>query len=288
MFLTVDGGGAGLRFAITNTGPAASSASTGGGLLPLNTWSHVAITLSGTTGTLYLNGTAVATNPNMTLQPVRPRRNTTQNWIGRSQFPDPFLNSTVDDFQIYDHALSGRRHRRARQRPARRRQRRVLQVRRDRRPHRTRLLRQQPQRDDRQPGTAATAQHAAVATPTRRSGHHDPRRLDQRAGHEHGRLHGRPEDGHRLRRQARGGHGHRGRQAGHPGAGSRRRHPRARPTSRSPPPATSRSATRSGWTSAREDRDRHGHGGRHLGCERHGPRPGRPAEVRPLVQPALQ
>src|SRR5262245_59475539 len=31
---------------------------------------------------------------------------TNQNWIGRSQYPDPFLNATVDDFQIYDHTLS--------------------------------------------------------------------------------------------------------------------------------------------------------------------------------------
>ena len=32
----------------------------------------------------------------------------------------------------------------------------------------------------------------------RRAGDHDPRRLDQRAGHERGRLRGRPEDRHRL------------------------------------------------------------------------------------------
>jgi hypothetical protein len=105
MFLTVNGGGAGLRFAIT-TGSGEQQL-TGGGQLPLNTWSHVAVTLSGSTGTLYLNGTPVATNENMTLHPSN-LGNTNQNWIGRSQFAaDPFLNSTVDDFNIYDHALSG-------------------------------------------------------------------------------------------------------------------------------------------------------------------------------------
>jgi hypothetical protein len=103
MFLTVDGGGAGLRFAIT-TGSGEQQL-TGGGLLPLNTWSHVAVTLSGTTGTLYLNGNPVATNPNMTLHPSS-LGNTNQNWIGRSQFgADPFLNATVDDFNIYNQAL---------------------------------------------------------------------------------------------------------------------------------------------------------------------------------------
>ena len=64
-------------------------------------------------------------------------------------------------------------------------------------------------------GTPATAMttlfhsriHGAVA--------HDPRRLDQPACHERGRLRGRPEDRHRHRRQLRAGHGHRGRQGGH-------------------------------------------------------------------------
>ncbi len=105
MFMTVNGGGAGLRFAITTGGGGGEQQLTGGGQLPLNTWSHVAVTLSGTTGTLYLNGTPVATNPNMTLHPSS-LGNTGQNWIGRSQYPDPFLNATVDDFNIYDHALT--------------------------------------------------------------------------------------------------------------------------------------------------------------------------------------
>jgi len=105
MFMTVNGGGAGLRFAITTGGGGAEQQLTGGGQLPLNTASHVAVTLSGTTGTLYLNGNPVATSPNMTLHPSS-LGSTTQNWIGRSQYPDPFLNATVDDFNIYGRALS--------------------------------------------------------------------------------------------------------------------------------------------------------------------------------------
>jgi hypothetical protein len=104
MFLTVNGGGNGLRFGITTNGNGAEQDLTGGGQLPLNTWSHVAVTLSGTTGTLYLNGAPVATSTTMTLKPSS-LGNTTQNWIGRSQYPDPFLNATVDDFAIYDRAL---------------------------------------------------------------------------------------------------------------------------------------------------------------------------------------
>ncbi|HEY5179280.1 MAG TPA: arabinofuranosidase catalytic domain-containing protein [Dermatophilaceae bacterium] len=105
MFMTVDGAGSGLRFGITTGGNGAEQQLTGGGQLPLNTWSHVAVTLSGATGQLYLNGNLVATNPNMTLHPSS-LGNTTQNWIGRSQYADPYLNATVDDFQVYDHALS--------------------------------------------------------------------------------------------------------------------------------------------------------------------------------------
>ena len=105
MFLTVNGGGSGLRFAITGGGNGVEQQLTGGGQLPLNTWSHVAVTLSGTTGTLYLDGVAVATNPTMTLTPSA-LGNTNQNWIGRSQYPDPYLNATVDDFNIYNRALS--------------------------------------------------------------------------------------------------------------------------------------------------------------------------------------
>jgi hypothetical protein len=106
MFLTLSAGGGPLRFAITASGNGAEQQLNGPGTLPLNTWSHVAVTLSGSTGTLYVNGQPVATNSNMTLTPAALGA-TTQNWIGRSQFgADPFLAATVDDFQIYDHALS--------------------------------------------------------------------------------------------------------------------------------------------------------------------------------------
>jgi hypothetical protein len=104
MFLTVDGGGTGVRFAITTTGPGGEQQINSGIHLPLNTWSHLAVTVSGNTGTLYINGNPVGTNSNMTLHPSD-LGNTTNNWIGQSQFGDPDLNATVDDFQIYSRAL---------------------------------------------------------------------------------------------------------------------------------------------------------------------------------------
>ena len=41
----------------------------------------------------------------MTLKPSN-MGSTTQNWIGRSQFNDPYLNGRVDDFRIYNKALT--------------------------------------------------------------------------------------------------------------------------------------------------------------------------------------
>jgi Concanavalin A-like lectin/glucanases superfamily/Carbohydrate binding module (family 6) len=106
MFLTLNAGGGPLRFAITTSGAGGEQQINGTGELPSNTWSHIAVTLSGTTGTLYVNGTAVGTNTDMTLAPSD-LGDTTQNWIGRSQYPtDPYLDGQVDDFQIYDNALT--------------------------------------------------------------------------------------------------------------------------------------------------------------------------------------
>ncbi len=106
MFLTLNAGGGPIRFAITSSGPGGEQQINGPGELPLNTWSHVAVTLSGHTGTLYVNGAAVGTNTSMTLNPAA-LGDTTQDWIGRSQYPaDPYLDGGIDDFQIYDSALS--------------------------------------------------------------------------------------------------------------------------------------------------------------------------------------
>ena len=49
---------------------------------------------------------AAGTNPGMTLTPAD-LGNTTQDWIGRSQYPaDPYLDGSVNDFQIYSSALT--------------------------------------------------------------------------------------------------------------------------------------------------------------------------------------
>lgn len=106
MFLTLSAGGGPLRYAITTSGNGNEQQLNDTTTLPLNTWSLVTVTLSGTTGTLYVNGQPVATNTNMTLNPSS-LGVTTNDWIGHSQFSaDPYLDATVDDFNIYDSALS--------------------------------------------------------------------------------------------------------------------------------------------------------------------------------------
>ena len=94
--------GSGMRFKITNG--ASSQQVDYATALPIGRWVHVAVTLSGSTGTLYINGTAVATNNAFTLAPDA--FNPSHNYIGNSQFSDPLFNGQIDDFRIYNYALS--------------------------------------------------------------------------------------------------------------------------------------------------------------------------------------
>jgi hypothetical protein len=105
MFLTPkSGAGNRLRFAIKLNG--GSEQQINAASLSLNTWHHVAVTLSGGVGILYVNGVEVARNSSMTLKPSD-LGSTSQNWIGRSQYSaDPYLNGMIDDFRIYSRALS--------------------------------------------------------------------------------------------------------------------------------------------------------------------------------------
>jgi DUF1680 family protein len=95
------------RFAITTGGEDGEQRLDGNEPLPVDEWAHVAVTCSGTTGTLYVNGEPVATNKNMTLSPAD--LGITDHWLGRRQFPQrtiSYLNADLDEFQIYSRALS--------------------------------------------------------------------------------------------------------------------------------------------------------------------------------------
>jgi fibronectin type 3 domain-containing protein/regulation of enolase protein 1 (concanavalin A-like superfamily) len=106
MFLTPRNGANNVvRFAITTGGGNGEQRIDGAAALPTNVWTHVAVTLSGSTGVLYVNGVPVGTNSAMTLKPGDLGA-TTQNYIGKSQFNDPYFNGQVDEFRIYRTALS--------------------------------------------------------------------------------------------------------------------------------------------------------------------------------------
>ncbi|MBN2512244.1 MAG: fibronectin type III domain-containing protein, partial [Sedimentisphaerales bacterium] len=106
MFLTPRSGSGAVRFAITTSGAGGEKQINGTAALPTGTWTHVAVTLAGSTGILYVNGAEVGRNNSMNLTPDSLGA-TTQNYIGRSQYSaDAYLNGRIDEFRIYAAALS--------------------------------------------------------------------------------------------------------------------------------------------------------------------------------------
>ena len=78
------------------------------GVLPSGDWHHVTITIdtATTTATMYLDGEVVGENTNVTLTPSV-MGNTTQNWLGRSQWPpDPYWDGLQDELRIYNSVLT--------------------------------------------------------------------------------------------------------------------------------------------------------------------------------------
>jgi hypothetical protein len=105
LMLTPRNGAGVMRFAMTANFSPAEQAIESTAALPVGQWVHVAVTLSGSTGCLYVNGALVGSNAAMFHAPFRLGA-TSQNWIGRSQFgSDPYFKGKLDDFRIYRGAL---------------------------------------------------------------------------------------------------------------------------------------------------------------------------------------
>ena len=74
--------------------------------LPVGRWTHVALTLGGGTGVLYVDGTEVGRNASMVSGPLLLGA-TSRNYLGRSQnTTHPYLHGAVRDFRLHNRALS--------------------------------------------------------------------------------------------------------------------------------------------------------------------------------------
>ncbi|MGB1252375.1 MAG: FG-GAP-like repeat-containing protein, partial [Candidatus Promineifilaceae bacterium] len=104
MHLTPSNGSGVLEFSINDgTGPAQTLNATYP--LPTNEWAHVAVTLDGDAGALWLNGQLVHLQP-ITFDPADVYVSNGWTWFGHPQTGAPALNAIVDEFRIYDRALN--------------------------------------------------------------------------------------------------------------------------------------------------------------------------------------
>ena len=71
----------------------------------LNTWTHVALTINGSSNnaTLYINGQRVG---GVTTSALPSDYNGAANYLGKSQYPDPLFKGYMDNVYIFDYALS--------------------------------------------------------------------------------------------------------------------------------------------------------------------------------------
>ncbi len=105
MFLTPKSGGTtpALRFTI-NPGSGEQQLNHTAAL-PTGAWTHVAVTISGNTGKLFVNGALVNTNTSMTHNPIS--LGTKYNFLGKSQFAaDPLFSGRLDEFRFSSSALT--------------------------------------------------------------------------------------------------------------------------------------------------------------------------------------
>lgn len=101
MFLSPSSDSSQLQFTIKNSNIEQSLKASA---LPTGVWSHIAVTLGATAAKMYVNGKQVAESTSITLSPIDFKP--VLNYIGRSQNSDPLLNGRIDDFRIYNYALT--------------------------------------------------------------------------------------------------------------------------------------------------------------------------------------
>jgi hypothetical protein len=106
MYLTPQNGTTGeMRYAITTNSTGGEQQINCNSTLAKEVWHQVAVTLNANTGVLFLDGVPVGTNSAMTFNPLV-LGSTSNNYLGKSQWNDPYLDGAFDEFRIYSAALS--------------------------------------------------------------------------------------------------------------------------------------------------------------------------------------
>ncbi len=95
-----------MRFAISNNGSDGEE-TVDAPVMPTGVWTHLAVTISGSTAILYVNGTEVSRNDHITVDPASFGL-TTQNYMGKTRYGDPPYHGLVDDFRVYSCALDAK------------------------------------------------------------------------------------------------------------------------------------------------------------------------------------
>jgi hypothetical protein len=90
-----------LRFGIKNGGTEKQLNAT---VLTSGQWAHVAVTIGTSGAAMYVNGQLVTSSSAITISPLDFKP--VLNYIGRSQATYPLLSGNIDDFRVYNHALS--------------------------------------------------------------------------------------------------------------------------------------------------------------------------------------
>ncbi|MEU5892247.1 family 43 glycosylhydrolase [Streptomyces sp. NPDC047461] len=111
LFATPSNGGGKLFSAITKATWSGEKQMIGGSRLTAGQWQHLTVTLDGATGTaiLYVDGAEAARVNGVTVKPseLYDSAKDYSGYIGKSLYsPDPYFGGEVDDFRIYNRALT--------------------------------------------------------------------------------------------------------------------------------------------------------------------------------------
>lgn len=106
MYLVNAGSDGFVRFRIRSASLNKNQVLEGAEALPVDRWTHVAVTLGDTGASIYLDGAQIGQQAPAAVRPSD-RGATANNFIGRSPFAtDPFLDGQIDEFRIYNRQLS--------------------------------------------------------------------------------------------------------------------------------------------------------------------------------------